>query len=216
MRRRRPMAPLTGDVRRELRRKVAREAAWLLYTGQAHEYKMAKEMAAEALGARVLPSNLEVALELDRLADELEGPERAERLILMRKEALEVMKALRPFWPKLIGSVWRGMAHRGSDIDIEVFCDEPGEVEKALRKAGYRVIRSEVVEKQEGDRLIAYYHIYLAMPSGHEVEVVVRPAEERYKERKCEIFGDALRGLNIEELEEVLREEPLRKFLPMR
>ncbi len=202
--------------RGELRRLVAREAAWLLYTGQAHEYKMAKEEAARTLGARVLPSNLEVALELDRLADELEGPARAERLVQMRREALAIMRVLADLRPRLIGSVWRGIAHKGSDIDIEVFCDEPGRVEELLRKAGYRVVGSELVEKQEDGRLVSSYHLRLALPSGREAEVIVRPEVEHGRTRRCEIFGDVLKGLSLRELEELLARDPLRKFLPER
>ena len=195
---------------------MAREAAWLLYTGQAHEYKMAKEEAARTLGARVLPSNLEVALELDRLADELEGPARAERLVQMRREALAIMRVLADLRPRLIGSVWRGIAHKGSDIDIEVFCDEPGRVEELLRKAGYRVVGSELVEKQEDGRLVSSYHLRLALPSGREAEVIVRPEVEHGRTRRCEIFGDVLKGLSLRELEELLARDPLRKFLPER
>ena len=200
--------------REELRRMVAREAAWLLYTGQAHEYKMAKEMASRALGIKVMPSNLEVALELDRIADEFEGPERAKRLLQARREALELMRALRAFSPRLVGSVWRGIAHRGSDIDIEVFWDEPGEVEKALREAGYEVREVKVVEKQEDGELLTCHHIYVRLTSGWEAEVIVRPEAEKFKRRRCEVFGDELRGLTLEELERLLAEEPLKKFLP--
>ena len=46
-----------------MRNRVAREAALLLYTSQEKEYKQAKKRASETLGARVLPSNLEVAEE---------------------------------------------------------------------------------------------------------------------------------------------------------
>ncbi len=202
--------------REELRRLVAREAAWLLYTGQVEEYKMAKEMAARALGARILPSNLEVALELDKLADELEGPERARRLVEARREALALMKALERFWPRLVGSVWRGIAHRGSDVDIEVFWDDPGAVEEVLRAAGYKVRERRLVEKQEDDRLITCHHIYVDLPSGREAEVIVRPEAERFRRRRCEVFGDELRGLTPEELERLLAEEPLKKFLPLK
>ena len=206
-----------GRLRREeFRRLVAREAAWLLYTGQVEEYKTAKEMAAQALGARMLPSNLEVAVELDKLADELEGPERARRLVEARREALSLMRALGKFHPRLVGSVWRGIAHRGSDIDIEVFWDEADAVEKALREAGYAVRERRLMEKHENDRLIACYHIYVETPSGREAEVIVRPEAERFRKRRCEVFGDELRGLTPEELERLLEEEPLRKFLPPR
>ncbi|HDM44938.1 MAG TPA: tRNA adenylyltransferase, partial [Candidatus Bathyarchaeota archaeon] len=94
--------------RDEARLKVAREAALLLYTSQEKEYKQAKTKAARTLRLKVYPSNREVAEELDRLAEEMEGKARADRLTKMRKEALRVMEALREFNPILIGSVWRG------------------------------------------------------------------------------------------------------------
>ena len=92
----------------DLKCKVAREAATLLYFGAEKEYKQAKEKAAQTLGTHFLPSNLEVALELDKIAEENEGENRKERLIQMRKEALKIMKLLDAYCPVLIGSVWRG------------------------------------------------------------------------------------------------------------
>jgi hypothetical protein len=50
-----------------LRCRVAREAAVLLYFGGEKECKQAKLKAAEALRVRVLPTNLEVSLELEEL-----------------------------------------------------------------------------------------------------------------------------------------------------
>ena len=70
------------------RERIAREAARLLYTGASEEYKHAKERAASSLGLDVMPSNFEVALELDILADELEGEERKRLLVRMREKAL--------------------------------------------------------------------------------------------------------------------------------
>jgi hypothetical protein len=64
--------------------RVAREAATLLYFGAEKEYKQAKLKAAKTFGVHFLPTNLEVALELDRIAEEKEGSARKERLVLMR------------------------------------------------------------------------------------------------------------------------------------
>ena len=57
----------------DLKYRVVREAATLLYFGAEKEYKQAKEKAAETLGTHFLPSNLEVALELNKIAEENEG-----------------------------------------------------------------------------------------------------------------------------------------------
>ena len=114
----------------DLKCRVAREAATLLYFGAEKEYKQAKEKAAKTLGIHFLPSNLEVALELDKIAEENEGAKRKERLIQMRCEALKIMELLGACRPVLIGSVWRGTIRLGSDIDIAVYSDEPEEIVK--------------------------------------------------------------------------------------
>jgi predicted nucleotidyltransferase len=104
--------------------RVAREAARLLYLGYATEFKMAKELASENLGISVLPSNYDVAVELDRLADEFEGWERRITLMEMRRTALKIMRVIKGYEPCLIGSVWRGTARKGSDIDITVYTED--------------------------------------------------------------------------------------------
>ncbi len=96
------------------------------------EYKQAKLKAAKTLGVRVLPSNLEVALELDNFAAETEGEARIQRLIKMREQALLIMNVLRLHCPMLLGSVWRGTIKRNSDIDIEAYSDKPKEIVACL------------------------------------------------------------------------------------
>ncbi|MDH5460241.1 MAG: hypothetical protein OEW71_04305, partial [Candidatus Bathyarchaeota archaeon] len=83
---------MDSDVSLSLRRKVAREAASLLYFGVEKEYKQAKLKAAKTFGVHFLPTNFEVAIEFDRISEEKEGAARQERLIQMRKEALKLMK----------------------------------------------------------------------------------------------------------------------------
>ena len=126
----------------DLKCRVAREAATLLYFGAEKEYKQAKEKAAKTLGANFLPSNLEVALELDKIAEENEGAKRKERLIQMRSEALKIMKLLDAHCPVLIGSVWRGTIRQGSDTDIAVYTDEPEEIVKILKAEGLKISKT--------------------------------------------------------------------------
>ncbi len=201
-------------VTSEPRRKVAREAATLLYFGSEKEYKQAKLKAAENLGVHVLPSNLEIALELDNVAEETEGPARTERLIQMRKEALEVMKIVKAYCPVLLGSVWRGTVRRGSDIDIAAYHGTPVEIVSLLKDSGCEISRTERVTVNKQGKTETSFHIFTETPSKHGVELVVRAAEEANRKRKCEVFGDEIRGLRIQELEKVLRENPSQRFLP--
>ncbi|MBS7606991.1 nucleotidyltransferase domain-containing protein [Candidatus Bathyarchaeota archaeon] len=196
-----------------LRKRVAREAALLLYTLQEKEFKQAKERAAKTLGVRILPTNLEVAEELDSIADEYEGNSRWERLIRMRREALEIMEMLKDFHPKLVGSVWRGTINKNSDIDIIVFSDNKEPIMMALAKKNLRITRVEITPAAK-DGSGEATHIFLNLPSGDEVELVIRRPEDIDKEERCEIYGDVKKGLNINQLREVLKDNPLQRFIP--
>jgi predicted nucleotidyltransferase len=195
---------------------VAREAARLIYRGIAEEYKQAKEMAARSLGLNAMPSNHEVAEELDLLADREEGTERQEQIVRLRGEALDLMKALDEYGPILTGSVWRGTARRGSDVDINVYSDEPEKVEEILREEAYKVSSMEEAVVNRAGRTIRTWHISVVLGEGVQAEVVVRPEMEGGEVERCEIYGDLKRGLNTTELEKLMRSDPLRKFVPKR
>jgi len=196
------------------KQRIAREAAVLLYTSQEKEYKQAKQQAAQTLGVRVLPSNMEVAKELDNIADETEGSARQERLVQMRSEALQIMQAVEHFRPKLIGSVWRGTAHKNSDIDIVTFSAEPSTVLNKLEQEGFEVAKTEWQSAPKLDKRERSFHIYVKLPSSNEAEVVVRSLERINQKERCEIYGDTVTGLNIRQLERLLVRNPLQKFVP--
>ena len=197
-----------------LRRRVAREAAILLYTSQEKEYKQAKSRAAQTLGVRVLPSNTEVAKELDEIAEEREGHSRNERLIQMREEAMQLVTILQPFRPRLIGSVWRGTAHRTSDIDIVTFAADHNIVLNRLLKCSSKAAETEWRSVTKQGKRESSFHIHLVLSSGNIVEVSVHSPEKMSIPRKCEIYGDFVTGLNYSQLQRILRENPLQRFVP--
>ena len=198
----------------DLRRKIAREAATLLYFGSEKEYKQAKLKAAQNFGVRLLPSNLEVALELYKVAQEIEGSARTERLIQMRTEALEIMKMLEVYCPILIGSVWRGTIRRGSDIDIEAYNDELEEIVKLLKAGGLKVSKTERMIVTEQGRTEASNHVHAELSGKHAVEIVIRSFDEAGRKRKCDTFRDQIKGVTIRELEKLLKENPTQTFIP--
>jgi predicted nucleotidyltransferase len=200
----------------EPRKLVAREAARLLYTGASEEYKHAKEQAASSLGIKATPSNHEVAIELDLLAELTEGDERRNLLISMRDSAMKLMQALTEYGPLLVGSVWRGTARKGSDVDITVYANRPRDVESTLDRSGYKIEESEEVTVTKRGRPVRSRHIRLRLGEGIDGEVVVRPPEERGEVESCEIYGDPKQGLALPELEKLMKTDPLRKFVPRR
>jgi predicted nucleotidyltransferase len=196
------------------RKKVTREAATLLYQGVEKEYKQAKLKAAKTFGLHYMPTNLEVALEIDRIAEENEGPAREERLVRMRKEALRIMQVVREYDPILVGSVWRGTIHHDSDMDIIVHHEEPEEVLKTLGRTNFKIQQTEWVRITKQGKKKASFHIHAESPIKEKVEIIVHSPEEACLKQKCEIYGDEITGLRLEELEKVLKENPNKRFLP--
>jgi len=197
-----------------LRKKVAREAANLLYSGAEKEYKQAKLKAAKTFHLHYMPTNSEVAVELDKISEENEGPARQERLVRMRQEALRMMKMLASYDPVLVGSVWRGTIHRDSDIDIYVHYDEPQDVVRLLEQSKVKITRSERTMVTERGKRKDTFHIHVESPIKEEVEVIVHSPEEACLTEKCEIYGDEIKGLRTHELERALKEDPCQRFVP--
>ncbi|MCL1977386.1 MAG: hypothetical protein FWG55_04680 [Candidatus Bathyarchaeota archaeon] len=198
----------------DMRSRVSREAATLLYFGAEKEYKQAKLKAAKTFGAHFLPTNLEVALELDKIAEEKEGTIRKERLISMRQEALKIMKLIDAYCPLLIGSVWRGTIRIGSDIDIAAYADLPEQILELLKNSNVKIQRSCWMQVNKKGITHISYHIYAETETKISLEIVVRNPDEAGKKRKCETFGDEIKGLKTAELEKLLKETATRQFLP--
>src|SRR3954447_6192022 len=124
-----------ADVK--LRQAIALEAARLMYERVETEYFTAKRKAAKRLcrgsvKPEDLPSNAEIRDQIQTFARIHEGDRRTEHLRDMRLQALRLMRLLRAFKPRLIGSVMTGHVRKGSDIDIHVFTDSAALVTDVL------------------------------------------------------------------------------------
>jgi predicted nucleotidyltransferase len=205
---------LSCSQRAALRKRVAEEAAAILYTEQEKEYKQAKLRAAKTLGLHFLPSNAEVAAELDRISEEREGEKKKEKLVQMRLEALQIMQVLRDFSPMLVGSVWRGTAHLKSDIDIIVYAKNEQQIVSKLYDNHYTVTKIEAQAITKKGKKEHTFHIYLNLPSNTQAEIVVHSAEHINRRARCEIYGDTVTGLSPRQLWKVLKENPQQRFLP--
>ena len=197
-----------------MRSRISREAATLLYFGAEKEYRQAKLKAAKTFGSHFLPTNLEIAFELDKIAEEKEGPTRKKHLVLMRQEAFKIMKLLNAYHPVLIGSVWRGTARIGSDIDIATYTDQPEQALVLLKLSNVQIQRACWMKVNKQGITYSSYHIYAKTETKISLEIVVRGIDEVGQKRKCEIFGDEIKGLKTPELEKLLKENATRQFLP--
>ncbi len=204
----------TNSISSKERILVTKEAAKLLYRGSVEEFKQAKIMASKNLGLERFPSNYEIALEIDKIADEIEGDSRKELITEKRKIALELMSALKKFNPILTGSVWRGTARKGSDIDIIVYASKPSEIIDILESNNYKVNEKRWIKVDFNNQKKSFFNIKLLIDKNEEVEITVRGPEDLGIVEKCEIYGDSRKGLSIVQLKNVLKKDVLKKFIP--
>lgn len=186
-----------------------------MYREGVGQYLDAKRMAArrilgrEGVGARLrhhdLPSNGEIREALLEHARLAEGADRGRRLFAMRAVALEVMEALEPFQPRLIGSVWSGHVRVGSDIDVHVFTDTDGALDRALDALGWDT-RDERVTIRMGPELRTFRHVHV-LDRPFPVELSVYPLSERRVVTRSSTDGRPIDRVSPARLRDRLRDE---------
>lgn len=192
-----------------MRRRIAWEAARLMYTREESEYFRAKMKAARRIFSgdpkpSDLPSNREIRDAVEAIARLHEGERRTEKLRDMRVEALRMMRVLRSFRPRLIGSTLTGHIRRGSDVDLHVFSDSLESVCAALEAEGlsYEVQRKRV--RKHGEER-SYTHVHVA--DRYEFELTLYPSNMAHYVFKSSITGKAIERASIAELEQLLERE---------
>jgi predicted nucleotidyltransferase len=133
-----------------------------------------------------------------------EGEHRTENLREMRLEALRMMRVLRRFRPRLIGSVLTGHVRVGSDIDIHVFSDSVEAVTHVLDEQAvvYDVERKRV-RKQGEERIFTHVHVQDRFP----FELTVYPTTKARVVFKSSITGKAIERASVAQLEQLLAAE---------
>lgn len=193
----------------KMRRRIIFEAARLMYSRRESEYYRAKLKAARKIcGGWVkpkdLPSNAEIRDEIQRFAHIYEGDNRLKNLREMRMTALSIMRLLKKFKPRLIGSTLTGHVRSGSDIDIQVFASTVESVTGALDEAGqvYEV-EHKLVRKHGEERLFTHIHVQ----GPFEIELTLYSPDKARVVFKSSITGQAIERASISQLEQLLAEE---------
>src|SRR5215471_9293633 len=193
----------------KLRQAIALEAARLMYERVESEYYTAKRKAAKRVCRQQvkpedLPSNAEIREQIQLFARLHEGDKRTKHLREMRVEALRMMRILRPFRPRLIGSVMTGHVRKGSDIDLHLFTDSVGLVTDLLEQEGYQydVERKQVVKHGEA-RVFTHVHVH----DRFNFELTIYPEDKAHYVFRSSITGKAIERASIRELEDLLARE---------
>ena len=200
------MSRRTGTRTIELRAQVAEEAARIIREQGIRDYLLAKRKAAERLGIddrTALPRNAEIAEALSAQQRLFGGEAHVENLKALREAALEAMRLLEPFGPRLVGPVLEGTATPHSDITLHLFADAPEEVAFHLMEIGVRY--------RTGDKRLrlasgqhASFPSFTFESGGTMVEATVFPTGALRQAPACPVSGGPMRRARRDELETLL------------
>lgn len=191
-----------------MRQRIAQAAARIMAQDGIQDFSLAKRKAARQLGAedsQHLPNNQEIEQELRLYQEIFQKDEQQERLRFLRQLAVEVMRMLEPFNPRLTGSVLSGTATRYSDINLEVFPSSLKDVELFLlnRKIPYR--SGEKTIRQGKDLQTVPLLTLVDLPAT--VEILVYDAEQLRLLPKVAADGKSPLRVKISQVEAWLSDE---------
>ena len=124
-----------------LRRQLAYIAARMMAEDGISDFAAAKWKAARQAGledAKLLPDNQEIEAALREYQGLYQRENQPAHLRRLREVAVKVMRDLSEFRPALVGSVLSGTAGRHSDVDLQLFTDDPKSFTLFLVNRRYR------------------------------------------------------------------------------
>lgn len=189
-----------------LRQAVAEEAARIMREQGIADFLLAKRKAADRLGvtdASILPRNTEVEAALVAHQRLFGGDRHASDLAILRRTALEAMRLMADFQPRLVGPVLTGTASPHSEINLHIFTESPEAASLRLEERG---VPHEVVERRlrfERDRIVSYPA--LRFVAGRQtVDAVVFPLDGIRQAPSSPVDGKPMRRANAAEVEALL------------
>jgi hypothetical protein len=194
---------IRGDM---MRQAIAREAARLMIEHGHEDYGFAKRKAAERFGVTdlaVLPKNTEIE---DALAEHQRlfgAEEHASELTEMRGVALEAMRLLEEFEPRLVGPLLSGTATAHNDITLHLFADTPENVAVRLIDRGIRHEFAERRFRTQRDGVEAYPAVRFTAGS-REVHATIFPKDGIRQAPPGPVDGKPMRRATLDEVKGLL------------
>lgn len=193
---------------RQMRQRIAQEAARIIVSEGIRDYLVAKRKAAVRLGApdtQNLPRNTEVEAELaayQRLFQEQDQPQRLQQL---RAAAFNAMQFFERFDPRLTGSVLSGTASEHSDINLHLFAESPEDVTLFLLEAQVPFEETQRRLRLNRDDFETYPTVRF-LAGDAQIEAVIFPLNGLRQAPRSPLDGKPMPRANLRRVEELLTE----------
>lgn len=193
-----------GDM---MRQAIAREAARLMIEHGHENYGTAKRKAAERFGVTdlaVLPKNTEIEEALAEHQRLFGAEEHASDLTAMRSIAIETMRLLAEFEPRLVGPLLSGTATPHNDITLHLFADTPETVAVKLIDRGIPHEFAERRFRTQRDSTEAFPAVRFTAGE-HEVDATIFPKDGIRQAPPGPVDGKPMRRATLAEVEALSR-----------
>ena len=193
-----------------MRLALAQEAARVMAEHGIRDFLAAKRKAAERFGlvdSAVLPKNTEIEAALAQYQRLFVAESHAELLLTRRRAAVQAMRCLADFTPRLVGFVLSGTATAHCDVQLHLFADS---AESVLINLMDQAIPYEVTErrgKMNVERGLAYPAVCFAIDD-QGIEATVFPADGIRQAPVSPVDGKPMRRATVAEVEALIDGQP--------
>lgn len=191
------------------RERLAYEAARIMVEQGLHDFESARRKAAERTGIldrRQWPSNERLKEAVLAQRQLFWGSEHDDASRSLKREAVQAMRMLSEFEPRLIGSTLHDLGDRQNGVELFLFADRPEDVLFKLAERG--------IPWREGERTLRYAdgqrlaHPAFGFLAGEvPFELIVLPVYARRRPPLDPITERPNLGANLTEVERMLEEE---------
>lgn len=202
------MSPRRPAREENLRRALAQEAARVMAEHGVRDFLFAKRKAAERLGISdeaVMPRNAEVEAALAEYQRLFGAEEHAQSLYAQRTVALDVMRWLKDFSPRLVGGVLSGTATEHADVQLHAFADRAESITFRLMDESVPFEVGERRVKMNADLVLQRPAIQFEV-DGQPVEVVVFPVDGIRQAPVSPVDGRPMRRADVADVERLLEQ----------
>lgn len=196
-----------GSNDTQMRRAIAVEAARIMAEQGIEDFLLAKRKAADRYKVSdqsALPGNVEIEAALREHQRLFRTDLHEQGLHALRTTALRLMRLLREFNPRLVGSVLSGSATATTEINLHVFVDRAEQVSLRLDEHGINHRHAEKKFRYEPERQLSYPS-FKFVAGNQAIEVVAFPIDGLRQAPCSAVDGKPMARAELAQLEQLLK-----------
>lgn len=194
------MGQTAGNGRDRNRTLLAQEAARIMAREGVRDFGVAKRKAAQRLSlplSGAMPSNVEIDAALREYQRLFMSEDQPQRLLELRRCAIDAMEFFGRFRPRLVGAVLRGTAGEHSGVTLHLFADTPEDVVLFLMEQQIPYDEYERRFRLNGNGH-QQYPAYRFAADDIDVELVVFPSDSERQAPWSPVDGKPMQRADVE------------------